>query len=244
MSTRNVTIIQYIEKSRPRRFIGEVVGTFLLVVIAMSASLSDSVTGLSGEPARLLGPGLTVMAIILATGNISGAHLNPVVTLAFYLRGEFPGKRIADYLFGQLLGGLAGAVLVRYVLASGRVIGLNQLGNVSVVQGTVVEVIATFLLVSVILGTASGSQNVGPLSALAVGGTIIVDTVVFAPFSGASMNPIRSLVAEVIDNNYLHFYVYIIGPFVGALLAVAVAYALRGGGHDPVASQAAQGKLE
>ncbi|MDA8276842.1 MAG: aquaporin [Actinomycetota bacterium] len=244
MATRNITIIQYIEKSRPRRFIGEVVGTFLLVSIAMAASLSDAITGFGGEPARLLGPGLTVMAVILATGNISGAHLNPVVTLAFFLRGEFPAKRIGDYIFGQLIGGLAGGLFVRFALASGKVIGLTQIGHVAIWQAILVEVVATFFLVSVILGTASGSQNVGPLSALAVGGTIIVDTVVFAPFSGASMNPVRSLAAEIVDNNYLHFYIYLIGPLMGSLIAVGVAYALRGGGHDPVASQAAQGKLE
>ncbi len=243
MATRNITIVQHIERSRPRRFTGEVVGTFALVVVAVAASLSDSMTGIGGQPASLLGPGLTVMAIILATGNISGAHLNPVVTIAFYLRGEFPAKRIGDYLVGQLLGGLAGALLVRFVLASGKVVGLTQVGHVTIWQAIVAEVVATFLLVSVILGTASGSQNIGPLSALAVGGTIILDTVVFGPLSGASMNPVRSLVAEIVDNNYHNFYVYIIGPVVGALIAVAVAYALRGSGHDPVASQAAQGHL-
>jgi aquaporin Z len=196
-----------------------------------------------GRVAAVSAPGLTVLAVILAIGAISGAHLNPVVSIAFALRGDFPWRRVPGYIVAQLLGA---TFAVLFLLAMfGRVgsLGATLPGHgISDSQAAVMELVLTTGLVSTILGTSSRAQNLGPISAFGVAAYIILAGLWSSPVSGASMNPARSFGPDVVLGDFSHFWVYVVGPLAGALLAVAIAHVLRGpAGHDSVASQAAQG---
>ena len=185
-----------------------------------------------------------VMSIILFMGAVSGAHLNPAVTLGFALRGDFPWRRVPGYIVAELLGSTL-AVLFLWV-AFGKVgsLGATEPGpGISDVQAMSIEAILTVGLFSVILGTASRSQNLGPLSALAVGAYIILAGLWSSPISGASMNPARSFGPDLVLGDFSHYWVYVVGPLLGAAVAVGLAFVLRS--HADVGgAAAAQGGLE
>lgn len=229
-----------------RRLFSETFGTFLLVFVGAGGGVISAYThGNIGRAAAVTAPGLMVMAVILFMGTVSGAHLNPVVSVAFALRLEFPWKRVPAYILAQTFGGIlaCGALLVIF----GNVDHLGAtipMAHVSDIQAMFVEAILTLGLVSTILGTSSGAQNVGSMSAIAVGGYIVLAGLFSSPISGASMNPVRSLAPDILLGNYSHAAVYIIGPFAGMVLAVLFALILRGKGGDPQAMRAAQGTLE
>jgi aquaporin Z len=226
-----------------RRLFAEAFGTFLLVLAAAGADVVNHVS--SGEiarSARVTAPALTVLAVILFMGKVSGAHLNPVVSVAFALRREFPWKRVPAYVGSQLVGAaLASATLWAVFGAPGR-LGATVPGHaITDVQATAIEALLTLGLVSTILGTASGAQNVGHLSAVAVGAYIALAGLWASPVSGASMNPARSFGPALIGGHFGHFWPYVVGPAAGGLAAAGAALILRGPGGDPTAKEAAVG---
>jgi aquaporin Z len=228
-----------------RRIFAEMYGTLLLVLVAAGAPMVNAASG--GEiplSAQVVAPGLMVMGIILFMGATSGAHLNPAVTIAFAARGDFPWRRVPGYIIAQLIGGtLAAALLVGlfgHVGGGGTTLPGHGFSDT---QAFVIEVVLTLGLVSTILGTASKAQNVGPLAALAVGGYIALAGLWAAPVSGASMNPVRSLGPALAVGNLAHVWIYLAAPVIGGLIAVGIAYVLRGPGGDLPAIQAAQGRL-
>jgi aquaporin Z len=226
-----------------RRIFAEVFGTFLLVIGGVGSHVAVSVTGLPiSRAAAVTVPGLTVMAAILFMGKVGGAHLNPVVSVAFALRRDFPWARVPGYIVSQVSGGLLACVFLWAVFGRPGRFGATVPGpNVSDVQAMLIEVVLTLGLVSVILGTASSAQNVGALSAIAVGGYVALAGLWADPFSGASMNPARSLAPDLVRGDLSHTWLYIVGPLAGALLAVVFAFILRGPGGDTGALRAAQG---
>jgi aquaporin Z len=228
-----------------RRLFAEVLGTFLLVLAAAGGpAVSTFSHGAISRVAYVSAPGLMVAAVILSIGLISGAHLNPAVTLAFTLRHEFPWKRVPGYLMAQVVGSVLACLLLWALVGKVGLLGATEPGRgVSDLQAMVMEATLTFGLVTVILGTASGAQNVGPLSALAVGGYIALAGLWSSPISGASMNPSRSFGPDLVMGDFSHFWVYVVGPVLGALLAVGAAQVLRGAGGDATAERAAQGTL-
>jgi aquaporin Z len=228
-----------------RRWFAEWFGTFFLVLVAAGAPVVNAVSGGAiGLAAQVVAPGLMVMAIILFMGATSGAHLNPAVTIAFAARGDFPWRRVPGYVVAQVLGGLAAALVLAALFGRVDHLGASALGpGISELQALAVEILLTLGLVSTILGTASKAQNVGALAALAVGGYIALAGLWAAPVSGASMNPVRSIAPMIVDGNLSHAWVFLVGPVVGALLAVGVAFILRGPGGDEPAVLAAQGRL-
>ena len=226
-----------------RRAFAEVLGPFLLVLGGVGSHVAMSVTGLSiPRVAAVTVPGLTVMAVILFMGKVGGAHLNPVVSLAFALRRDFPWRRVPGYVVSQVLGGVLACVFLWAVFGRPGHFGATLPGpHVSDIQAMLVEVVLTMGLVSVILGTASSAQNVGAMSAIAVGGYIALAGLWSDPLSGASMNPVRSFAPDLVRSDLSHTWLYVTGPLLGALLAVAFAFILRGPGGDTGAVQAAQG---
>ncbi len=228
-----------------RRVVAEVVGTFLLVLVAAGAGVVAATgNGPVGRGAAVVAPGLLVMAVILATGAVSGAHLNPVVTVAFALRREFPWLRVPAYLVAQVGGGVLACLLLWAMFGRVGDLGATVPGpHATAAQAAGMEALLTFGLVTTILGTASGAQNVGPLSALAVGGYIALAGLWASPISGASMNPARSLAPDLMLGRFDAYWVYLVGPLLGMLAAVGLAYVLRGRGGDFVAARAAQGTL-
>jgi aquaporin Z len=226
-----------------RRRFAEFFGTFLLVVVAAGAPMvARAVPGSVSRTAAAVAPGMMVTSIILFMGKTSGAHLNPVVSLAFWLRGDFPGRRLPGYLVAQLLGALAAAGLLQAIVGvSARAGSTYPLTGHSAGDALVVEALLTLGLVSVILGTASGAQQVGLFGALGVGSYIALAALWAGPLTGASMNPVRTLGPDVVSAHLTDWWVYVIGPAAGMLLAVVVAYVMRGPGGGRTGSLAAQG---
>lgn len=227
-----------------RRLFGEVFGTFLLLVVAAGAGVVSARNGGVSHTAAVVAPGLLVMSVILFMGAVSGAHLNPAVTLGFALRGDFPWRRVPGYILAQLVGAVAACALLRALLGDYGMLGATEPGrHVSDAQAFGMEAVLTLGLVSTILGTASRAQNVGPLSAVGVGGYIALAGLWASPITGASMNPARSFGPDLVTAGFDHFLPYAVGPPVGAVAAVGCAMLLRGPGGDPGGVLAAQGAL-
>jgi aquaporin Z len=227
-----------------RRLLVEALGTFLLVLAGAGGGVVAAAShGQITRAAAVTAPGLMVMAVILSMGAISGAHLNPVVSMAFAARGDFPWKRVPGYVVVQLVGGVLAVLFLLAVFGRVGMLGATVPGpGFDGAQAMLIELALTAGLVTTILGTASRAQNLGPISALGVGGYIILAGLWASPVSGASMNPARSFAPEAVLGDFSHLWIYIAGPFAGALVAVLFARVLRGpAGHDPQASQAAQG---
>jgi aquaporin Z len=232
-------------KQEWRRLFSEVMGTFLLLLVAagsgiMNAAFGDPIS----RTAAVVAPGLMVMAMILFMGRVSGAHFNPAVSVAFALRGDFPWRRVPGYIVAQFAGAVLAVLLLQAVIGESASNGATYPAQSTTdVAAFLMEVILTFGLVSVILGTASGAQNVGIIGALGVGGYVALAGLWASPLSGASMNPIRSLAPDLVASDFTSYWVYLAGPLLGAALAVVAAYMLRGRGGGLAGSQAAQGGL-
>jgi aquaporin Z len=227
-----------------RRLVAEVFGTFLLVLAGAGAAVVGAAShGAISRSAAMAAPGLMVMAIILFMGNVSGAHLNPAVTFAFALRRDFPWNRVPGYVVAQLAGAVLACSFLWLVFGKVGLLGATEPGaGISDWQAVSVELVLTLGLASTILGTASRAQNIGHLSAVAVGGYIVLAGLWSSPISGASMNPARSFAPDLVLGHFDHFWVYVAGPGIGAAIAVGVAWLLRGPGGDAQAAQTARGE--
>ena len=219
-------------------------GTFALVLAAAGGGLLHA-KGQISLAAAVVAPGLMVTAIILFMGAVSGAHLNPAVSLAFALRGDFPWKRVPGYIVIQLAGATLAALFLRWVFGNVEHLGATLPGpGYKNWQALLMEIVLTTLLVSVILGTASAAQNVGAIAALGVGGYIALAGLWAAPVSGVSMNPARSFGPALVSGDWSSYWVYVVGPLAGALIAVGFALVLRGRGGDAIARAAGSGVLD
>lgn len=228
-----------------RRLFSELFGTFLLVIVGAGGPVLDAKTaGGIGRAAEAVAPGLLVLAVILFMGAVSGAHLNPVVSIAFALRRDFAWRRVPGYILAQVCGAAAACLLLRATFGTAGGLGatLPQPGFTST-QAFVVETVLTLGLVSTILGTASTAQNIGTLSAVGVGGYIVLAGLWASPASGASMNPARSLGPDLALGDFQDLWIYLTAPLLGAILAVGAAHILRGPGGGSSGSRAAQGTL-
>ncbi len=225
------------------RIAAELFGTFLLVLVAAGAAIVDSASnGGVGRLAAVTAPGLMVMVIILSLGAISGAHLNPVVTIAFAFRTDFRWRRVPVYIAAQLAGSLVASLTLLAVFGHHGLDGATTPGAAFTPwQATLVEALLTLGLITTVLGAASGAQNLGPLSAIAAGGYVVLAGLWGGPASGASMNPARSFGPDIVRGDFSTFWIYLIGPLAGALVAVAIAHLLRGPGGGAAATQAAEG---
>jgi aquaporin Z len=194
--------------------------------------------------AQATAPGLMVGAIILFMGAVSGAHLNPGVSIAFALRRDFPWRRVPAYVIAQFSGAILATLLLVVLLSKQGSAGLTLPGpGIDGLTAMVWEFVLTLGLVSTILGTSSGAQNVGPLNAIGVASYIVLAGLFSAPVSGASMNPARSLGPALVLGGFTAWWVYLAGPLGGAILAAGIAWILRGPGGGFYGVKAAQGTL-
>lgn len=228
-----------------RRLFSELLGTFFLVLVAAGGGMmGQAFPNTVSRTAAVVAPALMVLAVILFMGKISGAHLNPAVSIAFAARGDFHWRRVPGYIIAQLIGATLACLLLWAMFGKIGMLGATEPGpGVSDLQAATMEFLLTLGLVSTILGTASKAQNVGTIAALGVGGYIILAGLWSSPISGASMNPARSFGPDLVLGNFDHYWVYVVGPILGALVAVAFAYLLRGRGGDLSARRAAQGTI-
>jgi aquaporin Z len=229
-----------------RRLFSELYGTFFLVLVAagggmMGQAFPNTIT----RTAAVVAPGLMVMGIIMFMGKVSGAHLNPAVSFAFWLRGDFPWRRVPGYVVVQLIGATLAALFLHEVIKVSAKYGANYPAHgYSGWQAVLMEGVLTLGLVSVILGTASGAQNIGIFGAIGVGAYIALAGLWGSPISGASMNPARTFGPDLVGRTWTDYWVYVVGPLAGAAIAVGFAYVLRGAGGGKSGSGAAQGDLD
>ena len=226
-----------------RRLFSELLGTFFLVLVAagggmMGQAFPDTIS----RTAAVVAPGMMVAAIILFMGRVSGAHLNPAVSIAFALRRDFPWWRVPGYIVVQLGGAALAAWFLQAVVNVSGTYGSNYPATgYSNADALWMEIILTFGLVNVILGTASGAQNVGLFGAFGVGAYIALAGLWGSPISGASMNPARTFGPDLVGADFHAYWVYLVGPLAGAAVAVGTAFVLRGRGGGRAGSAAAQG---
>jgi aquaporin Z len=229
-----------------RRLFSEAFGTFLLVLVAVGGGMVNARFGGSAIPygALVVAPGLMVAAIILFMGAVSGAHLNPAVSIAFALRGDFPWRRVPAYIVAQLLGAVLATLLLSALIGQQGSAGLTLPGNgISTFTAMVWEIVLTAGLVSTILGVSSGAQQLGPIAAIGVGSYIALAGLWGSPVSGASMNPARSLGPALVLGDWTAWWAYLLGPIAGAVVAVGFAFVLRGAGGGRSGRDAAEGTL-
>jgi aquaporin Z len=213
------------------RIIIEFLGTFVLVTVAAGSGVINHYVG--GGPvsrtAAVIAPGAVVMALIYAWGPLSGLHINPAVTTAFAARGVFPTQWVVPYWLAQFGGAIGAALFLQgmftHVAAGGNYPIATPGGEW---RSLVMETVLTAILVSVILNTATGGRSIGHNAAIAVGATVALLGLFASPISGASMNPARTLGPDIVAHDYTGWWVYIVGPVIGAAIAVAIIGAVRG----------------
>ena len=213
-----------------RRLFAEAWGTFLLVLVACAVAMQSKTDPQHvSAAAAAVAPGMIVMVVIYVAGGVSGAHINPAVTLGFALRRNFPWRRVPGYILVQLLGAILAATLLRALFGQACHYGATTLGSgISPGAGVIVEIVLTTGLVNTILATASGGRNIGPNAAVAVGGYIALAGLWAGPLTGASMNPARSLAPALVCADSSSVWIYIVGPILGAAIAVIFEWILKG----------------
>jgi aquaporin NIP len=207
-----------------RSVLAEFIGTFSLVTVGCGAIVIESQTGSLTHSGVALAFGMVVMVMIAATGHISGAHLNPAVTLAFAFTRHFPLRWVGGYLAAQFIGAIAGSIVLGALFGFDTQLGGTQPSG-SLTQSFLLEVLLTAALMFVITAVATDTKAVGQLAAIMIGATVMVNALWGGPISGASMNPARSFGPALINGNWEHQWLYLVAPIIGAILG-ALTYQL------------------
>ncbi|HEY0741089.1 MAG TPA: aquaporin [Chryseosolibacter sp.] len=205
-----------------KKYCTELLGTFGLVFCGTGAIIINQESGgVITHPGIAFTFGLIVMVMIYALGPISGAHLNPAVTIAFTVAKRFPVKEILPYLTSQAIGAFGASWTLRFLFEKNEFLGATIPAGTEM-QSFVLELILTFFLMLVIINVATGSKEQGMFAGLAIGSTVMLEAMFAGPISGASMNPIRSLSPAVVSGHLEHLWIYIVAPLLGAALAILV----------------------
>lgn len=203
-----------------RKYIAELIGTFALVFCGTGAIIINQESG--GAITHLgiaITFGLIVTTMIYTIGDISGAHLNPAVTIAFLIAKEFPIKEVLPYIISQGIGAILASFILHVLFPVNIMLGATMPAG-SDMQSFILEVILTFLLMFVILHVAKGSKEQGLFAGLAIGSVVLLEAMFAGPICGASMNPIRSLAPAIVSGHLSHIWIYLLAPVLGAILAV------------------------
>ena len=203
-----------------KNYIAEFIGTFAMVFCGTGAMIINEVTG--GDVTHVgigITWGLIVMAMIYAFGEISGAHFNPAVSIAFAYAKKFSWKEVPTYIFFQIAGAFAASLLLMWLFPKSELLGAT-IPSVDVWRAFVLELILTFFLMVVIINVSTGSKEVGMMAGIAIGGVVLLEALFAGPITNASMNPARSLAPNIVSGNIEGIWLYILAPIIGALLAV------------------------
>lgn len=210
-----------------KRALSEMIGTFALVFIGTGSIVVNDITG--GAISHLgvaVAFGLTVMTMIYALGDVSGAHLNPAVSMAFWVARRLPRRELVVYLVGQFSGAILASLLLRAIFTAHEGLGVTQ-PTAGITQSFVLEVVLTFFLMFVILGVATGAKEKGIMAGVAVGAVVCLGALFGGPISGASLNPARSLAPALVTGVLASLWLYLLAPCVGSGLAVVACRAVR-----------------
>jgi aquaporin Z len=203
-----------------RKYIAEIIGTFALIFCGTGAIIINQESGGAITHAGIAATfGLIVIAMIYTVGNISGAHLNPAVTIAFWVAKVFPAKEILPYIISQGIGAFLASLVLRFLFPANQLLGAS-LPVGSEMQSFILELILTFILMFVIIHMATGSKEQGMFAGLVIGSVVWLEALFAGPICGASMNPIRSLSPAIVSGHTEHLWIYLSAPILGAIIAV------------------------
>ncbi|WP_448698726.1 MIP/aquaporin family protein [Mucilaginibacter sp. AW1-3] len=205
-----------------RNYIAELIGTFILVFCGTGAMIIDQQTGGAVTHTGVaITWGLIVMSMIYSLGNVSGAHLNPAVSIAFTVSGRFAAKLLPGYIISQLIGAILASIVLKFLFPSNSLLGATlPAGNE--MQSFILELLLTFFLMLVIFNVAHGSKETGMFAGLAIGAVVGLEAMFAGPICGASMNPARSIAPALVSAHLDHLWIYIIAPITGALIAIPI----------------------
>ncbi len=210
-----------------KKYCAEFIGTFGLVFAGTGAIIINDVSGGAVTHVGVaLTFGLIVVAMIYAVGDVSGAHLNPAVTLGFFAARRLPGQMVMQYIISQLLGALAASALLRALFPRHPTLGITVPAGAAM-QSFILEIVLTAMLMFVILSVSSGAKERGITAGIAVGSTIALEALFAGPICGASMNPARSIAPAVVSGKLSNLWIYVAAPVTGALLAVIACGCVR-----------------
>ena len=203
-----------------KKYYAEMLGTFALVFAGTGAVVIDEVTGGTVSHVGIaLTFGLIVLVMIYTVGDVSGAHLNPAVTLGFWAARRFPGRTVLPYILSQSAGALLASGLLRFLFPASVLLGATEPAG-SAAQSFVLEVVLTALLMFVILNVSTGAKEKGITAGIAIGALIGLEAMFAGPICGASMNPARSLAPALVSGHVEHLWIYLAAPVLGACAAV------------------------
>lgn len=203
-----------------KKYIAEFIGTFSMIFCGTGAMTINEVTG--GDVTHVgigITWGLIVMAMICAFGDISGAHFNPAVSIAFAYAKKFAWKEVPKYIIAQVLGAFAASFVLLFLFPDSELLG-STIPKVDVWRAFVLELLLTFFLMVVIINVSTGSKEVGMMAGLAIGSVVLLEALFAGPITNASMNPARSLGPNIVSGNVQDLWLYMAAPVLGALLAV------------------------
>lgn len=203
-----------------RKSVSEIIGTFALVFCGTGAIVIDKVTGGAVSHVGIAVTfGLIVMAMIYGLGEISGAHLNPAVSIAFALAGRLPAKALAPYIASQVVGALLASTTLKLLFPTDQLLGATLPAGSSW-QSFILELLLTYFLMIVIINVATGPKEQGLFAGIAIGSVILLEAMFAGPICGASMNPARSLAPAIVSGHIEHLWVYLTAPVIGSSLAI------------------------
>ena len=204
-----------------KKYISELIGTFALVFCGTGAMTVNEVT--NGADLTHVGVaitwGLIVMAMIYAFGETSGAHFNPTVTVAFAYAKKFSWKEVPKYVIAQLLGAILASGILWVLFPESEFYGAT-IPSIEPWRAFILELLLTFFLMLTIINVSTGSKEVGVMAGIAIGGVVLLEAMFAGPMTKASMNPVRSIAPALVSGHLEHLWLYILAPFLGALLAV------------------------
>jgi len=205
-----------------RKYVAEIIGTFILVFCGTGAIIIDQESkGGVGHAGIAITFGLVVMALIYTLGNVSGAHLNPAVSIAFTVAKRFPAKYLAPYIISQLCGAILASLTLRLLFPHNELLGAT-LPSGTALQSFIMEFILTFFLMLVIIHVATGSKEQGIIAGMAIGSVVLLEAMFAGPVCGASMNPARSLAPAVVSGHLEYVWIYLLATPLGAVAAIPV----------------------